>query len=559
MKNMFRWSPRQKIVAGLIICLLAALACYTIATAMIDSLYAYRSPLDDNPPQPTAPLGRTTPRKVVFVLIDGLRYDSAARSDLMSVLNGLRPAAAVAKMHSRPPSYSEPGYSTLLTGAWPALNGGPAVNLDYADIPTITQDTLFSAAHRAGLRTAVAGYFWFEKLLPQAAISDSFYTSGEDHSADRAVVDAALPWLEQDVSLLLIHIDQVDYAGHHEGGPHSPAGEDAARRADALLGEILAKIDLTQDALLVVSDHGHIPSGGHGGIERDVLTEPFLLTGKGVLRGDYGDVQMVDVAPTLAVLLGVNLPASAQGQPLTQLLALPQPVSAALPAAIAAQQTRLLEAYTQAINRPLSPSEMPTGTLVADFQARLHSVVEERLYLERGSRWAAVGFAALLVVGVITRFRRRALGWSFGGAALSLVLFHLRYAVLDGHPYSLSWVTGQNDLLVYVALTAAISSFIGWLAAMLGQGAFKQAPTSAMLTSLGFVLALLTLLALPFGVSFALNGLTITWILPEFLSYFIAFLTLLQALFSSLAGLLLLAVAALIARQFSRATPANAR
>ncbi len=355
--------------------------------------------------------------------------------------------------------------------------------------------------------------------------------------ADRAVVDAALPMLAQDYQLVLIHIDQVDYAGHHEGGPRSPNWAAAASRADALLGEIVSKLDLTQDTLLVASDHGHIDAGGHGGIEPVVLTEPFVLAGKDVKPGQYGDVQMVDVAPTLASLLGTNLPASAQGQPLVDMLDLPPAITAALPNAIAAQQTGLLEAYTLAIGRPIAAADIPQDAGVAVYQDLLQSAVDTRLYLERGSRWAAVGFLLLLVVGIITRIKRRVLAWTFGGAALSIALFHLRYAVIDGHPYSLSWVPGQTELILYVAVTAGLSVVVGWLVAMLGMRGFQGSPKEGVSSALGYLVAMFLLLALPFGVSFALNGLTITWTLPDFLSYFIAFLSLLQVLITAVIGL----------------------
>ena len=82
-------------------------------------------------------------------------------------------------------------------------------------------------------------------------------------------VDAALPWLQSaEYQLVLIHLDQVDYAGHHEGGPQDPRWNQAAQRADDLLAEILAAVDLEQDTLLVVSDHGQIDPGGHGGHPR---------------------------------------------------------------------------------------------------------------------------------------------------------------------------------------------------------------------------------------------------------------------------------------------------
>ena len=163
----------------------------------MDSVYAYRSPLHNTPPVPGEALGKPNTRSVVIVLIDALRYDTSHESDVMPFLNQLRAEGASAMMHSRPPSYSEPGYTVLLTGAWPDLSDGPAINLDYAEIPTFTQDNIFSAAHRAGLLTAISGFNWFEKLIPQEAVSVSFYTAGEDQVADRQVTDAALPWLAE--------------------------------------------------------------------------------------------------------------------------------------------------------------------------------------------------------------------------------------------------------------------------------------------------------------------------------------------------------------------------
>jgi hypothetical protein len=157
----------------------------------MDSVFNYRSPLRNSPPVPGAPLGTQLTRRVVIVLIDALRTDTALNSQVMPYLNELRSQGASATMHSQPPSYSEPGYTTLLTGAWPDINDGPAVNLDYEEIPTFTQDDIFSAAHRLSLRTAISGYYWFEKLVPQQAVDTGFYTPGEDAAADQDVMNAA--------------------------------------------------------------------------------------------------------------------------------------------------------------------------------------------------------------------------------------------------------------------------------------------------------------------------------------------------------------------------------
>ena len=256
---MSRWKRLLSIVVPLAALIALAAGALLWASSLMDSLFAYRSPLRFAPPQPGGASGVGSTRRLVFVLVDALREDTSLKPEVMPYLNGLRQQGAWATMHSRPLSYSEPGYATLLVGAWPDLHDGPAANLEYADIPTFTQDNLFSAAHRSGLKTAISGYYWFEKLVPQDAVDASFYTPGEDRLADEQVVAAAMPWLETDsYQLILIHLDQVDYAGHHEGGPLDPRWDEAARRADDLIRQIGATLDLSQDTLVVLSDHGQI-------------------------------------------------------------------------------------------------------------------------------------------------------------------------------------------------------------------------------------------------------------------------------------------------------------
>lgn len=204
----------QWILLGILGCFIIATLGYFWATGLMDSLYDFRSPLAENPPAPGEALGRPLTNRVVLILIDALREDTSFRPDVMPYLNELRQGGAWATMHSRPPSYSAPSYTVLMTGAWPDISDGPAMNPEGGELPrTWTQDNVFSAVHRAGMKSAVSGHFWFEGFIPQADVDASFYTIGEDRNADRDVVDAAIPWLESgEYHFILIHIDQVDYA-----------------------------------------------------------------------------------------------------------------------------------------------------------------------------------------------------------------------------------------------------------------------------------------------------------------------------------------------------------
>jgi len=539
------------LLLGIIACLLIAAGAYLWTSRLMDSVYLYRSPLHSTPPAPAEPLGTAVTPRVVFVLIDALREDTSLKPDVMPFLNELRGRGAVATIHSRPPSYSQPGYSTLLTGAWPDLSDGPTINLDYAEIPTWTQDDLVSAARRAGLKTAVSGYYWFERLIPQGAVDASFYTPGEDAAADRAVVDAALPWLKaDDHPFVLIHIDQVDYAGHHEGGPADPRWDAAARRADDLLREIAATLDLSKDTLFVASDHGQIDRGGHGGQDPITLVEPWVLAGAGVKPGSYGDVQQVDVAPTLAALLGVNIPASAQGRVRTEMLALAPEQLTAVTQATAAQQGVLAQAYAKAIGRQVTVE--PGGDAVATTQAAMDAALEARLRAERLPRAILALLLALAPAVVLFLRRGRTVARLLAGAVLYIVLFNLRYALLAGRTYSLSSVTSSGDLISFVAITGLIAFALSWLATAFPLRTFRSAPGRAAGLTVALALVTVYLLALPILWSYALNGLFVTWALPDFGSLFLALISGIQVLAVAAGGVLLCMVAALIARLVSR-------
>ena len=537
------------IVLSSVFCVVLAVVAYFWVTGMISSNYAFRSPIKDTPPAAGEALGKASTGRVVIVLIDALRYDTSMNASVMPTLDKLRSQGAQAMMHSQVPSFSEPGYTTILTGAWPWLNDGPAFNLEYGEIPTWTQDNLFSAAHRAGLTTAISGYYWFEELVPQSDVDLSFYTPGEDKKADVDVVNAVLPWLKENKSqLTLIHIDQVDYAGHHEGGPRSQNWNDAAKRADDLLAQIASTLDMQKDTLLVISDHGQIDAGGHGGQEPICLKEPFVLVGAGVKPGNYGDVNMVDVAPTLAALLGVNLPASAMGEVRTSMLNLSDSVTAALPAAVEKQQTTLVNTFAAAMGVKLDAAQMPTGSEVSKYETVIKDLRSSRENKERIPRAIlAVLLVGLVVYWLISQWKKGALAWILGGLAF-MALFNFRYAIWDQKTYSVSSITSQASLISYVAITAALALLITWLAILLDQRYFRLSPAAAAERMFGFIFTVAFIAGLPAIMHFVLNGALVTWTLPNYLFSFLFILSGIQVLVIALFGLVLVGITAFIAR-----------
>lgn len=551
MRTQRRTRKTNWFVLGILLLPLTAVGAYFWATGIMAAVENFRSPLAKTAPAPGEALGEPLTRRVVLVLVDALRYDTSADVAVMPTLNRLRGEGASAVMTSRPPSFSAPGWTTLLTGAWPDINDSQPMNPpDRYTVRTFTQDNIFAAADRAGLKTATSGYSWFEQMLANSGVEAGFYTIEEEDAADREVVAAALPWLGGDYQLILIHLDQVDHAGHHEGGPRGPNWAAAASRADALLGQIAAHLDLKLDTLIVVSDHGQIDKGGHGGSEPVTMVEPFVATGAGILPGKYSDVQMVDVAPTLAVLLGTNIPASSQGRPLLEMLDVSSGRAAAILEAVKSQQAALLEAYTAAIGQAAAKPEgeaVVSATQLVLEQARMSRLGRERVW----RNLVALFFA--IVPGYLLFLRREKKSlWMLAGALVYLLIFFLRYLALDHNTLGLSWIPSLDEFIMYMAITSTVALLAGWLAAMFGLRAFRLGPRQAAGSALRFVWFVLYLLALPILLSFAVNGLVVTWTLPEFTTQYLGFMGVVQWLIVAAAGLLLVGASALIGKLSKR-------
>ncbi len=544
MKNN-RW-----IIIGIVFLVAVAAGSYFWVNAQMESLYAYRSLLHDTPPAPGGSFDwvqeEPVTHRVVFILVDALRNDTSHNTEVMPYLSELRAQGAWATSHSQTPSYSAPGYSVLHTGAWPHLSDGPAMNLEYDDIPTWTQDNLFSATHRAGLKTAASAFNWFEKLIPQTDVDASFYTSEEDDAADRAVVDAALPWIESgEYQFIFIHLDQVDYAGHHEGGPQDPRWDAAAARVDGYIREIVSHLDLEVDTVFITSDHGQIDAGGHGGHEEVVLTEPFVLVGAGVNSGQYPDTEMVDIAPTLAVLLGANIPATSQGHVLFDMLALSPEQKATAEKALEAQQRQLHAAYAEAIGDPLpirEDMEFVTGTNFA-----IDAMLLQQQDKERRLRFNFPLALAIIPAYLIFRSWKK-IKWLFTGAVAYFILFNIYYAFIAQRTYSLSSVAGLESFIQFNAITAFILLGGIWLFSMLKLGAFKNGPRESAERTIWLTVFTLYLLSLPVLWHYAVNGLVVTWFLPDFPIMFRGFLGMVQSIMVAVVGIVLTGAGALVAR-----------
>jgi hypothetical protein len=198
MPSLIRFFQRPQNWPILVIPLLLALwgrfGATALGTAGFESALLYRGPYLD--PLPPGEEGERVAQHVVLILVDGLRVDA---SQEMPTLNDLREQGAERILTAGQISLSLPGWTVLTTGAWQEQNG---FNSNYPERP-VEIDSIFQAARRAGLSTALVGTPSWQQLY-EGQVDDlrilpdppSYTDLTEIHDLDRQLADLALDVLE---------------------------------------------------------------------------------------------------------------------------------------------------------------------------------------------------------------------------------------------------------------------------------------------------------------------------------------------------------------------------
>jgi len=527
----------------------ALVGTYQWINALVLSIYGYRSPMKGTPTlnnDITHPLTA----QVVLVVVDGLRYDSSFQ---MPYLNSLRLRGAHARLIADPPANLQTAWTTLLTGAGPEINDAPFFDRDYELIMPIAIDHIFATLRRAGLTAGIAGFHWWEKLVPPDLLYVKYFVDAEDDAADREVVEHVLTFLREfHPNFLLVNLRQLDVAALQYGAT-SDEYHQALLRCDGYIRTLATNMDLQHSVLIILSSHGHLDSGGYGGNEAVILNTPFVMLGQNVASGDRGTVSQVDVAPTLAALLGTPMPSLAQGNLRTDMLKMEAMDKAEKWLALAHQRYRFGSMYLYSIGQGLLSETAQGDMLVAasslqvknyESAANLASLSVEqanlemrrarraRLWKERTQRAIPLVLFVFLPLWWIWRKRSWRTFWCLLAALFAAALYHLLF-LRQGNVYSFSHIPagGFAALLNPSLKRAAICLVVGGLIVLWRTWHEQERSASAVaLCSYGYALLQLYFIGLLLGACTLWNGWRFTWYLPNLTITYLQIVSLMQAM-----------------------------
>ncbi len=272
-----------------------------------------------------------TLRHALVIGLDGVRFDLLGQDTTPSIWAfGQAGFLAPVTIDEATPTWSGPCWATIVTGTGVAGHGIATNDLtghrlaDHPDFVTV--------ATRAGLSTLLAVSAWAPLALPEdggplfAEATRREFVARTERSlagwdaADEATTDLAAEILARDgPRLSFVYLAAVDIAGHLTGA--GAAYRDTARAADQRVGRLLDAVrsrpSYEQEGwtIVVVTDHGHLDQGGHGGREPEVATAWAAAAGPGIDPGGPPVITRQDqIAPLVLAALGHPGPAQAPGR-----------------------------------------------------------------------------------------------------------------------------------------------------------------------------------------------------------------------------------------------------
>ncbi len=251
-------------------------------------------------------------RRVLMIGIDGVRPDALLKAETPTLRRLARQGQVTWDARVVDTTLSGPSWAAFLTGVGIERHGVRNNKFEshrLGETPTFFEH-LRVAFPKALLASVVAWQPFQRVLLAHSGLDLNLWRSHDDDVTAQAERILA----KQDPTLLLVHLDAVDAAGHKHGYTDGPGPyRSAIETSDVRVGRLLAalkkrKTRAKEDWLvLVTTDHGGAGKGHGGGslLERRIF---IIAHGLGRARSRFRKAQptLFDVAPTVLSFLGVD-------------------------------------------------------------------------------------------------------------------------------------------------------------------------------------------------------------------------------------------------------------
>jgi predicted AlkP superfamily pyrophosphatase or phosphodiesterase len=279
----------------------------------------------DYPDEPTREINSGEPlaRRVIVVVIDGCRLDRFREAEKPYLERMMARGTVYESVETAYPARTVVCFSSMFTGAAPERHG-IASNLVLK--LGLRVESVFDVLRRRGKVGKLVGIAHLIDAFGHEDVA-SVTSVAHNDKIDGYLIAAARRELEEhDPDLLVLQLLAVDQNGHVRG-TYYPEYVERIEITDGLIEEFMSWCEekgyLEDAAVILMADHGQGRGiGAHGHLSEGERFVPFAMWGKGIAEGRVVSEprSILDLAPTISYLLGVEPPSGSTGRVLTRAL-----------------------------------------------------------------------------------------------------------------------------------------------------------------------------------------------------------------------------------------------
>ena len=254
--------------------------------------------------------------KTLLILIDGMRPDAMAQ--IPAAQEVMKTAAYKLEGRTVYPSCTLPCHMSLFYSRPPLVHG---VTSNTYTARVRLKNGLLEVLRKAGKKTAMF-YSWEElrDLYKPGSLTDSFFVNGDQYGymeANIRLTDACVNYLKkEEPDFAFLYLGAPDSAGHKVGWMTSAYFE-ALENSWACARKAIAALPDGYGVIITADHGGH--DRRHTTFMKEDMTVPVLLLNTGLPAGEtVAQYNIMDVAPTVAALVGVEKPLEWQGKSLVK-------------------------------------------------------------------------------------------------------------------------------------------------------------------------------------------------------------------------------------------------
>lgn len=274
------------------------------------------------PTEPTRDVNDGTPlaKRVIVIVIDGCRLDRFREAEKPYLERMMAMGTHYESIETVYPARTVVCFSSMLTGAAPERHG-IASNLVLK--LGLKVESILDVLRRHGKTGRLVG---IAHLIDAFGDDVASVTSvAHNDKIDQNLIAAAKRELEEyEPDLLILQLLAVDQNGHTRG-TYYPEYVERIEITDRLIEEFMRWCEvggyLEGATVIVMADHGQGRGiGAHGHLSEGERFVPFAMWGSGIAKGREVSEphSILDLAPTIGYLLGVEPPAGSTGRVLME-------------------------------------------------------------------------------------------------------------------------------------------------------------------------------------------------------------------------------------------------